>query len=137
MRFLASGGARLDPDLHRELAAAGFRILEAYGLSETSPIVSLNSPKRPIPGSVGKAAVGVEIKIERTDPALDDGEVMVRGPNVMMGYFRNPEATREAIVNGWFRTGDLGRLDRHGNLYLSGRSKEVIVMSSGKNIYPD
>ena len=137
LRFFASGGARLDPDLHRELAAAGFRILEAYGLSETSPIVSLNTPKRPIPGSVGKAAAGVEIKIERTDPALDDGEVMVRGPNVMMGYFRNPEATGEAIVDGWFRTGDLGRLDEHGNLFLTGRSKEVIVMSSGKNIYPD
>jgi len=137
LRFFACGGARLDADLHRDLAALGFRILEAYGLSETSPIVSINSLKKPLPGSVGKAATGVEIRIERTNPAMEEGEVLVQGPNVMMGYFRDPESTREAIVGGWFHTGDLGRLDKQGNLYLTGRSNELIVLSSGKNIYPE
>ena len=137
LRFFASGGARLDAGLHRELAALGFRVLEAYGLSETAPIVTLNSLRRPVFGSVGRPAPGVEIKLQRTDNALADPEVLVRGPNVMAGYWRLPEETDKAFLEGWFRTGDLGRLDRRGNLYLSGRSKEVLVMPSGKNIYPE
>ncbi|MEA1997329.1 MAG: AMP-binding protein, partial [Gemmatimonadota bacterium] len=136
VRFFACGGASLDAGIHRDLASLGFRVLEAYGLTETAPLVSANSLKRPVFGSVGRAA-DQEIRIERTDPALDEGEVLVRGDNVMLGYFRNLEATREAIAGGWFRTGDLGRLDDRGSLFLSGRLKEVIVMPSGKNIYPE
>lgn len=137
LRFAACGGARLEEHVHRDLARLGFRIVEAYGLSETAPVVSLNDRRRPVFGSVGKAAPEVEVSIRKTDPSLEDGEVLVRGPNVMRGYYRNETATREAFEDGWFRTGDLGRLDRDGNLFLTGRSKEVIVLPSGKNIYPD
>ncbi len=138
LRFAACGGARLEAETHRSLARLGFRIVEAYGLSETAPVVCLNSLERPVFGSVGQAAPGVSVRIERTDPALDEGEVLVKGPNVTAGYYRNPEATREAFTaEGWLRTGDLGRLDPHGNLFLTGRSKEVLVLPSGKNIYPE
>lgn len=137
LRFFACGGARLDARIHRNLAALGFRILEAYGLSETAPIVTINSLRKPIFGSVGKAGPGVEIRFKRTDLALNEKEVLVRGPNVMQGYWRLPEISEQVFLEGWFRTGDLGHLDKEGNLYLSGRSKEVIVLPSGKNIYPE
>ena len=137
LRYFACGGARLDAGIHRDLAALGFRILEAYGLSETAPLVTLNSIRRPVFGSVGKPAPGVELKLERIDKSIEDAEVLVRGPNVMAAYWRLPEETKKAFRQGWFRTGDLGKLDREGNLFLSGRTKEVIVMPSGKNIYPE
>ncbi len=137
LRFIACGGAHLEAGLHRELAIFGFRVIEAYGLSETAPVAALNSLQRPVFGSVGKPAPGVEIRLEQFDPRLPDAEVLVRGPNVMRGYFRQPELTAAAFRDGWLRTGDLGRFDREGNLYLTGRSSEVIVMSSGKNVYPD
>ncbi|HUU29278.1 MAG TPA: AMP-binding protein [archaeon] len=137
LRFFACGGARLDPGIHRDLAGVGFRILEAYGLSETAPIVTVNSLQKPLFGSVGRPAPGVEIKLVRPDPDIEEPEVLVRGPNVMLGYFNAPETTKEAFLEGWFRTGDLGHFDSQGNLFLSGRSKEIIVMSSGKNIYPE
>jgi len=137
LRFFACGGAKLDGRIHRDLARLGFRILEAYGLSETAPIVTINSLRKPVFGSAGKPAPDVEIRFEQTDPALNEKEVLVRGPNVMMGYWRLPEASEQAFLDGWFRTGDLGRLDQQGNLWLSGRSKEVIVLPSGKNIYPE
>lgn len=137
LRFFACGGAKLDSLIHRDLATLGFRILEAYGLSETAPIATINSLRKPVFGSVGKPAPGVEIKFEQTDPALDEKEVLVRGPNVMLGYWRLPEVSEQAFLEGWFRTGDLGYLDGKGNLYLRGRSKEMIVLPSGKNIYPE
>ena len=137
LRYIACGGARLDAELHRELAGLGFRILEAYGLSETAPIVSMNSLDRPMFGSAGRPVPGVEIKLLRPDPVLENQEVLVRGPNVMLGYLDQPEATRAAFIDNWFRTGDLGYLDPQANLFISGRLKEVIVMSSGKNIYPE
>jgi len=138
LRFAACGGARLEPETHRSLARLGFRIVEAYGLSETAPVVSLNNLTRPVFGSVGQAAPEVNIRIARTDLSLDEGEVLVQGPNVTVGYWQNPEATAAAFTdNGWLRTGDLGRLDSSGNLFLTGRSKEVLVLPSGKNIYPE
>ena len=137
LRFFSCGGARLDARIHRDLAMLGFRILEAYGLSETAPVVTINSLRRPVFGSVGRPAPEVEIRFEQTDPALNEKEVLVRGPNVMMGYWRLPDISEQAFLEGWFRTGDLGHLDRQGNLWLSGRSKEVIVLPSGKNIYPE
>jgi len=136
LRYFACGGARLEPEVHRDLACLGFRIVEAYGLSETAPVVTLNDFRRPVPGSVGKPAPDVEVKVARTDPVINDGEILVRGPNVMPGYYRDPKATAEAFRYGWFRTGDLGYLDKRGYLFLSGRLKEVIVMPSGKNIIP-
>ena len=137
LRFFACGGARLDPLVHRTVASLGFRVLEAYGLSETAPILTLNNLARPVFGSVGKAAPGVELKLADSGGGFEDGEVLVRGDNVMAGYWRHPEATVQAFEHGWFRTGDLGRLDSEGNLFLTGRSKEVLVLPSGKNVYPD
>ncbi len=137
LRFFACGGARLDPAVHRTLAALGFRVLEAYGLSETAPILTLNNPDRPVFGSVGKAAPGVELKLADFGGGIEDSEVLVRGANVMTGYWRLPETTNRAFDGDWFRTGDLGRLDNEGNLFLTGRCKEVLVLPSGKNVYPD
>ena len=138
LRYFACGGAKLEESVHRDLASLGLTIIEAYGLSETSPVVTFNRLSKPIPGSVGKAVAGVELKIVKADKNVEEGEVWARGPNVMKGYLDNPEATSKVIDSeGWFRTGDLGHLDSEGNLFLSGRLKEVIVLPSGKNIYPE
>jgi len=136
LRYFACGGARLEPEVHRDLAGLGFRIVEAYGLSETAPLVTLNEFHKPVFGSVGKPAPEVRIEVAGTGPTVTDGEILVRGPNVMMGYYKDPRATAEAFRQGWFRTGDLGYLDKRGYLFLSGRLKEIIVMPSGKNITP-
>jgi long-chain acyl-CoA synthetase len=136
LRYFACGGARLEPEVHHDLASLGFRIVEAYGLSETSPVVAINGFRRPVPGSVGKPIPNVRVKAERIDPAVDDGEILVCGPNVMMGYYKDSQTTKEAFREGWFRTGDLGYLDKRGYLFLTGRLKEIIVMPSGKNITP-
>jgi long-chain acyl-CoA synthetase len=131
LRFFASGGARLDPAVMESLEALGFTVLEGYGLTETSPVVTFNPMQTRKPGSVGKPFEGVDIRIH------DDGEIAVRGPMVMKGYYKNPEATAKAIVDGWFLTGDTGYLDHDNYLFITGRKKEVIVLSSGKNIYPE
>ncbi len=136
LRCFACGGARLDTAVHRTVAALGFRVVEAYGLSETAPIVTINNPARPVFGSVGKAAPGVELKLADSGGGIENREVLVRGANVMAGYWKLPRETARCFDDGWFRTGDLGRLDGEGNLFLTGRSKEVLVMPSGKNVYP-
>lgn len=135
-RFLGSGGAKLDPQIMDDLEALGFTVLEGYGLTETAPVVTFNPPDRRRRGSAGKPLPSVEIRI--SEPAASgEGEIEIRGPMLMKGYYRNPEATATVIRDGWFRTGDLGRMDREAYLYITGRSKEVIVLSSGKNIYPE
>jgi long-chain acyl-CoA synthetase len=135
-RFLASGGARLDPGAMQDLEALGYTVLEGYGLTETSPVVAFNPLGKRKPGSVGKPLPSVEVKI--LDPSESgEGEIAVRGPMVMKGYYRRPEETGEAIVDGWFRTGDLGHVDDEEYLYVTGRLKEVIVLGSGKNVYPE
>ncbi|HEC97241.1 MAG TPA: hypothetical protein ENI58_03680 [Nitrospirae bacterium] len=130
-RFFASGGAKLDPQVMLDLEAIGFTVLEGYGLTETSPVVTFNPPNRRKPGSSGRPLNNVELKIS------SDGEVLIKGPMVMKGYYRNPEETKKTIRDGWLHTGDLGYLDSTGYLYITGRTKEVIVLSSGKNIYPE
>lgn len=136
LRFLISGGARLDPGMAADFEKWGFVILEGYGLTETSPVVSFNPPGAPKIGSVGKAIKDVEIRIVEPD-ADGRGEVVVRGPNVMVGYFDLPEQTRAVLKDNWFYTGDIGFLDRDEYLHLVGRKKEIIVLSSGKNIDPE
>jgi long-chain acyl-CoA synthetase len=136
LRLLASGGARLDPIIARDFLALGFTLSEGYGLTETAPVVSFNPLERLRPGSVGVPLPGVEVRIVQPD-AEGVGEIAVRGPNVMRGYYRMPDATTEVIRDGWFHTGDLGTLDADGYLTITGRAKEVIVLSSGKNIYPE
>lgn len=137
LRFFACGGAKLNEDIHRQLKELGFAILEAYGLTETSPIVAINKLNESMPGSAGKAAPGVELMIAKDEPTAREGEVLVRGPNVMMGYYKRPDATAKAIRDGWFHTGDLGYIDSNGRLYITGRKNEMIVLSTGKNIYPE
>ncbi|MDP3143700.1 MAG: AMP-binding protein, partial [Candidatus Omnitrophota bacterium] len=136
LRYLISGGARLEPKVAQDLQDLGFTVLEGYGLTETSPIVTFNPINKPKIGSVGKPVSAVEVRI--VNPDKDGvGEVAIRGQNVMKGYYRLPEETRKVLKGGWFYSGDLGYLDNEGYLFLTGRSKEVIVLSSGKNIYPE
>lgn len=128
--FLA-GGAPLETELEQFWAGLGYLIVQGYGLTETSPVVTLNNPLRSRIGSVGKPLRGVEVRI------AGDGEILVRGPNVMPGYYRDPGTTAEVIQRGWFRTGDLGRVDSDGHVFIRGRKKEVIVTPEGLNIFPE
>ncbi|HEX8144354.1 MAG TPA: AMP-binding protein [Pyrinomonadaceae bacterium] len=137
IRYFISGGSALSDKVQRDFQGLGFTILEGYGLTEASPVLTVTRPaNRMLTGSVGKPLPGVEVKIVEPD-AGGIGEVIARGPNVMVGYFENKAATDRAIVNRWLYTGDLGRLDDEGNLYLVGRSKDIIVDTNGKNVYPD
>ena len=137
MRLLVSGGGTLDSDLYHAYREIGLTIHEGYGLTEAAPVLTVTPPDGPVPiGSVGKALPGIEIRIVDPD-AAGVGEVAAKGPNVMAGYYGNDEATAEALRDGWLYTGDLGRLDKDGHLFLVGRRKDVIVDRGGKNIYPD
>jgi long-chain acyl-CoA synthetase len=137
IRYLISGGSALSEKVQRDLHGLGFTILEGYGLTESSPVLTVTRPQnKMLKGSVGKAIPGVEIKINEPDEN-GVGEVWARGQNVMLGYYNNEEATKDAIVDRWLKTGDLGKIDDDGNLYIVGRSKDVIIDSNGKNIYPD
>ncbi len=136
LRLFICGGARLDPQVTQDLYLLGFTILEGYGLTETSPVVTFNPLHKAKAGSVGLPLVGVKIRIDKADKD-DIGEVLIQGKNVMKGYYRKPQETAKVIQDNWFYSGDLGYLDKKGYLYLTGRSKEVVVLSSGKNIYPE
>ena len=141
-RFFASGGARLDPEVMNGLEAIGFTVLEGYGLTETSPVVAFNPMKRHKAGSVGIPFPSAEIKIINPDDGREsgigeEGEITIKGPMVMKEYYKNPEATAKVIKDGWFFSGDLGYIDKDGYVFITGRIKEVIVLSSGKNIYPE
>ncbi|MGE3274499.1 MAG: AMP-binding protein [Vicinamibacterales bacterium] len=142
MRLFVTGGSKFDPAVGRDLYALGFTILQAYGLTETSGAATLTRPDEAHLDTVGRALPGHEVRIVPREggdgpDGSHDGEVAVRGPIVMQGYFNRPEATAAVMRDGWFLTGDLGRLDAEGRLTITGRSKEVIVLSSGKNIYPE
>jgi long-chain acyl-CoA synthetase len=137
MRYLISGGSALSEKVQKDLHGLGFTILEGYGLTESSPVLTVARPQNKLlRGSVGKNLPGVEVKIEAPDEN-GVGEVLARGQNVMLGYFNNEEATKAVLHDRWLRTGDLGRIDEDGNLYIVGRSKDIIIDSNGKNIYPD
>jgi long-chain acyl-CoA synthetase len=137
MRYLISGGSALSEKVQKDLHGLGFTVLEGYGLTESSPVLTVARPaNKLLRGSVGKPLPGVEVKIGNPD-ANGVGEVLARGQNVMLGYYKNDEATEAVLQDRWLRTGDLGKLDEDGNLYIVGRSKDVIIDSNGKNIYPD
>ncbi len=137
MRYLISGGSALSEKVQKDLHGLGFTVLEGYGLTESSPVLTVARPgNKLLKGSVGKPLPGVEVKIDAPDEN-GVGEVLARGQNVMAGYYNNEEATEAVLQDRWLRTGDLGRIDDDGNLFIVGRSKDVIIDSNGKNIYPD
>ena len=137
IRYFISGGSALSEKIQRDFHGLGFTILEGYGLTEASPVLTVTRPEnRLLTGTVGKPLPGVEVRISEPD-ANGVGEVLARGPNVMLGYYEDEAATRKTLVERWLYTGDLGRVDTNGNLYLVGRSKEIIVDTNGKNVYPD
>ncbi|MFN3430927.1 MAG: AMP-dependent synthetase/ligase [Candidatus Sericytochromatia bacterium] len=131
LRFAISGGAPLAKDLGEFFEIVGVRIIEGYGLTETSPVISLNRPNDIRYGTVGQVLPGVEVKLG------SDGELLARGPNIMKGYYNLPEATAQAIdADGWFHTGDIAEVDAGGRIKIVDRKKEIIVMSNGKNVAP-
>ncbi len=136
LRMFVSGGSAFDPRVAQDFYDLGFTILQGYGLTETTGGCTITRIRGNVVGSVGTALPGSAIRIESPDEA-GVGEVLVRGPVVMAGYYKNEAATAEVMRDDWFCTGDLGRLDPGGNLVITGRKKEVIVLPSGKNIYPD
>lgn len=137
LRLFVSGGAGIDPEVIRGFRKLGFAILEGYGLTETSPIVTVNRDNACRPGSVGVVLPECEVRISDPDES-GTGEIIVKGPNVMLGYHNNPEATAEVLTpDGWFHTGDYGRMDDDGFLYITGRKKNVIIAKNGKNVYPE
>ena len=130
LRFFVSGGSKLDPKIARDFLTLGIKICEGYGMTETAPMISFTPLNEIMPGSAGKILPGIEVKI------ADDGEIIARGRNVMKGYYKRPEATAETIdKDGWIHTGDLGEI-KNDYLYVTGRKKEMIVLSNGKNINP-
>ena len=137
LRLAVSAGSRFDEDIARDFHKLGFTILQGYGLTETSGAATGTYENDNVVGSVGKPLKGTEVRLHHPDKN-GVGEVLIRGSAVFSGYYKNPDATREAFTDdGWFRSGDLGRLDDEGHLYIVGRAKDVIILPSGKNVHPE
>ena len=136
LRMAISGAAAIDKTVVENFTNFGIRTVQGYGLTETSPVITAENDKNIRYGSVGFPMRNVEIQIyEPNENGI--GEIIAKGPNVMLGYYENEEATKEVLIDGWFHTGDLGYIDKDGFLFITGRKKNVIVMKNGKNIYPE
>lgn len=136
LRLFVTGAAAMPVEVFWGLVDLGWPVLEGYGLTETSPVVCANRPGRPRPGAVGWPLMGVEVRIDEPD-SEGNGEIVVRGPNVMLGYYANPAGTAEVLRDGWFYTGDLGRWLPDGRVRITGRLKNMIATAAGKKIYPE
>jgi long-chain acyl-CoA synthetase len=136
VRILIVGGAAPNPVIAQGLRSLGFAFIQGYGLTETSPIVALNRLRKFRDDAAGLPLPNLEVRITEPDEE-GRGEILVRGPSVMLGYYKNEEATRQVLKDGWFLTGDYGFLDREGFLHVSGRKKNVIVAANGKNVFPE
>ena len=136
MRFVISGGAPLDKRVSKGFNEIGIRIAQGYGLTETSPVISAENYKKVKYGSIGIPMENVVVEFENKDEN-GIGELKVKGPNVMLGYYENPEATKKVLRDGWFYTGDLGYIDRQGFIFITGRKKDMIVLKNGKKVFPE
>jgi long-chain acyl-CoA synthetase len=137
MRLIVSGGAALNPDIIRDFESIGIVILNGYGITECAPLISCNRNNYRKAGSVGRPIIYEDVRIYNPDEN-GEGEICVKGTNVMLGYYENDEATREVFdEDGYFHTGDLGKIDDEGWIYITGRSKNLIILSNGKNVYPE
>lgn len=132
------GGAAFNKEVESFLHSVGFRYTVGYGATECAPIICYEDYKNFVPGSCGKAALHMMVRIDSPDPENVPGEILAKGPNVMLGYYKNEEATKQTIdENGWYHTGDLGTMDGDGNVFIKGRSKNMLLGASGQNIYPE
>ena len=132
------GGAAFNQEVESFLHSVGFRYTVGYGATECAPIICYEDYKHFVPGSCGKAAIHMMVRIDSPDPENVPGEILAKGPNVMLGYYKNEEATKQTIdENGWYHTGDLGTMDGDGNVFIKGRSKNMLLGASGQNIYPE
>ncbi len=138
LRSIICGGAPLAPKLVEDFESFGITIIEGYGITECSPLVAVNDPNNVILHSVGFPVFGCEVKIDKAKPEDETGEILARGGNIMLGYYKNPEATAEVFTeDGFFRTGDIGFIDKKGAVHITGRKKNVIILSNGKNVFPE
>ena len=138
IRFFGIGGAKLDRNVEKFLKRAGFPYAIGYGLTETAPLICAASPHKTRVGSTGRAVPGVEVRLDNVNPETGEGELIVKGPNVMLGYYKDYERTLPVLgLDGWFRTGDLASVDKKGRYYIKGRMGNLILGSSGENIYPE
>lgn len=131
------GGAAMNQEVERLLHDIGFNFTIGYGATECAPLISCADWKDFVPGSCGKPMKRMEVRINSTNPYDIPGEILVRGQNVMLGYYKNPEETAETLCDGWYHTGDLGVMDRNGNIFIKGRIKNLLLSSNGQNIYPE
>lgn len=136
IKLLISGAAALDIKIEEKYRALGFNLVQGYGLTETSPVVAVGTNRYYKVGTIGKVLPSVKVKLEdKNEEGI--GELLVKGPNVMLEYFEDKKATKEAIKGGWFYTGDLAKIDEEGYITICGRKKSVIVLKNGKNIFPE
>ncbi len=136
LKTIICGGAPLKPQMTEFFDSIGITLINGYGITECGPLISINRPNYHNYEAVGVLMPGMKIMIDR--PNEDgEGEICVKGPNIMLGYYKNEEATAEVFTDGWFHTGDVGRIDENGFIFLTGRKKNIIILKNGKNIYPE
>ena len=136
LRYIVSGASALDPEVTRGFEAIGINVVQGYGMTEASPVIAGENPKNKCAGSIGYSMPDLDLVLaEQNDEGI--GELICRGPNVMLGYFEDQEATDAILIDGWLHTGDLASLDKDGHIFIRGRQKNVIVLKNGKNVYPE